>query len=365
MLTLIVPGLIWPPQALADLSYDLDLPAFSALLGWARHRRLPPAGVHRSLANLFAIDSNAPIPAAALRRRTLQPDVGQGDAPDTHWLCLDPAHLHLSERHMLIAHPARLRLDLATAKELAVALAPTFAELGELSEPSAAAPDAWHLRLYAAAPPFEPLPDICEYPAQPLPATPPYAPWRRALNEAQMLLHHHPINRQREAADLPTINSLWPWGGGALDSLVGWADEGSPTLRRTNKLLGFLTSAQPTSLWSNDRVARGLADYFGIPTQPLPTDFAALPQQPVVAIVDTLDQSARCGDAHAWREAVLQLERAWLQPALQALKHGQLKSLRLYAPGNSHSIELTLARYALLRFWRRPAPLTSLAIATE
>lgn len=349
MLTLIVPGLIWPPQALADLSYDLDLPAFSALLGWARHRRLPSAGGHRSLANLCAIDSHAPIPAAALRRRALQPDTG--DAPDADWLCLDPAHLHLSERHMLIAHPARLRLDLAVARELAVALAPTFAELGELSKPSelsAAAPEAWHLRLYAAAPPFEPLPDICEYPALPLPATPPYAPWRRALNEAQMLLHQHPINRQREAAGLPTVNSLWPWGGGALSHLPH-----RPT--------------QPpfAALWSNDYVARGLANYFGIPTQPLPTGFAALPQHAGVAIVDTLDLSARCGDAHAWREAVLQLERDWLQPALQALKHGRLASLRLYAPGNSHSIELSLTRYALLRFWRRPAPLTSLAIANE
>ena len=58
-------------------------------------------------------------------------------------------------------------------------------------------------------------------------------------------------------------------------------------------------------------------------------------------------------------------ERDWLRPALQALKHGQIESLQVRAPGNSHSIELTLTRYALLRFWRRPAPLTSLAIANE
>ena len=33
LITLIVPGLIWTRQALADLSHDLPLPAFTALLG--------------------------------------------------------------------------------------------------------------------------------------------------------------------------------------------------------------------------------------------------------------------------------------------------------------------------------------------
>ncbi len=32
MLTLIVPGLVWTRQALADLTYDLPLPAFATLL---------------------------------------------------------------------------------------------------------------------------------------------------------------------------------------------------------------------------------------------------------------------------------------------------------------------------------------------
>ena len=36
MLTLIVPGLIWTRQALADLTCDLPLPAFTTLLGRGR-----------------------------------------------------------------------------------------------------------------------------------------------------------------------------------------------------------------------------------------------------------------------------------------------------------------------------------------
>lgn len=38
--------------------------------------------------------------------------------------------------------------------------------------------------------------------------------WQTLLNEAQMLLHAHPINQQREQQGQPTINSLWFWGGG-------------------------------------------------------------------------------------------------------------------------------------------------------
>ena len=39
--------------------------------------------------------------------------------------------------------------------------------------------------------------------------------WRARLNEAQMLLHAHPVNAEREAAGLPAVASIWWWGGGA------------------------------------------------------------------------------------------------------------------------------------------------------
>lgn len=42
------------------------------------------------------------------------------------------------------------------------------------------------------------------------------APWRRLMTEIQMLLHTHPINRQRELRGQLPINSVWFWGGSAL-----------------------------------------------------------------------------------------------------------------------------------------------------
>src|SRR2546430_884920 len=36
------------------------------------------------------------------------------------------------------------------------------------------------------------------------------------MNEAQMLLHEHPVNAEREARGLPALNSIWFWGGGVI-----------------------------------------------------------------------------------------------------------------------------------------------------
>ena len=66
MLTLAVPGLIWPRQALADLSFDLPLPAFFLLLGRGRLSASAAADADGLLAAEFGAD--APVPAAALRR---------------------------------------------------------------------------------------------------------------------------------------------------------------------------------------------------------------------------------------------------------------------------------------------------------
>ena len=38
--------------------------------------------------------------------------------------------------------------------------------------------------------------------------------WQIIQNESQMILHSCEVNQQREIAGLPTVNSLWFWGGG-------------------------------------------------------------------------------------------------------------------------------------------------------
>lgn len=70
--------------------------------------------------------------------------------------------------------------------------------------------------------------------------------WHRILNELQMLLFDCEVNRDREAAGQPPVNSLWFWGGGRLP-------------------------AAPAHSWrrlvTNDPVAYGLGRRAGIETR--------------------------------------------------------------------------------------------------
>ncbi len=333
MLTLVIPGLIWPRQALADLSGDLPLPALSRLLGSGRLQARPASDAMAMLAG--ALGAVLPLPAAALRR------LASGCQADTaEWLCLDPVRLRFEERHLVLDDPRALRLDAAEAAALAVSLAPTFAALGALEQTG---PQDWNLRLDVPAPAFVDMTSSIGRTAAPLPVDAAWRPWRQALNEAQMVLHGHPVNQTREAAGKPVVNSLWPWGGGRLPQRSACAQD---------------------SVWASDPVVRGLAQVQGIAAAALPRAFAMTPGKSALAWFDDLAAPARLGDAIAWREALIRLESAWLAPALDALRGGSLDALHVLAPGERNSVELVVRRSDLLKFWRKPRRLAD-AFATE
>lgn len=357
MLTLIVPGLIWPHQALLDLTRGLTrdltqqqaLPAFSTLLGRGKLTRLPACTIHQATAQvlgLVAPGSSAsrlttPLPAAALRGLAL----GAQDSSNTDdWLCLDPIHLRVEQTRLRVDDPQLLALSTAEAEALAVSLAPTFAALGTLHVLS---PTAWNLRLHTKAPALTLLPPLPEHitrAAMPLPKSEATAPWRHAINEANMVLHTHPVNLAREAAGQLTINTLWPWGNGCLPTAT-------------------MKSAAPIkAFWGNDLVAQGAAMHQGIPVKNLPSCFANLTtHNDALILLDLLEQPARSGDTDAWRAALLQLENHWLTPLLALLKRRQIKHLRLIAPSETASFELNVSCHRVWQFWRSAAPLTVLA----
>ncbi len=334
MLTLVVPGLIWPRQALADLSGDLRLPALSLLLGLGR---LQAGAANDATAMLAgALGAALPLPAAAVRRLA-----AGGVADDAEWICLDPVRLLFEERHLVLDDPRSLALDEAEAAALAVSLAPTFAGLGEIERMG---PQHWNLRLASPPPAFADLTSSIGRTAAPLPADAAWRPWRQALNEAQMVLHAHPVNQAREAAGKPVVNSLWPWGGGRLPAA---------------------TACHHDSVWASDSVIRGLARLQGVGTADLPAEFRLPPGESALALFDDLATPARLGDAIAWREALTRLESAWLAPALAALRGGGLDELHLLAPGERNSVELVVRRSDLWKFWRKPlAPADVFAAAT-
>ncbi len=334
MLTLIVPGLIWTRQALADLTYDLPLPAFTTLLGRGRLRRRPPQTGTAALAEILGLAT--PLPAAALRRFALHDHPGDAD-----WLCLDPVRLSIQQYSLIVDDPQQLKLTDEESSALADSLAPVLAGLGHLEVISA---QAWNLKLTAPAPAFQPLPEATGRAAALLPLDAAYTPWRHAINEAQMLLHVHPVNSAREAAGQAVVNSLWPWGGGRLPD--------SSDCISAHDLL-----------WSDDPVAQGIARLQQFDCVPLPAAFAAAGTRRPLAVYEALEQPARVGDALVWRDELARFEADWLLPAVDALRSGRLDALRLLAPGDSASAELQVSRGDLWKFWRKPCALSELAPA--
>lgn len=327
-LTLLVPGLFWPREILRDTTFDLPHPALALLFGRGRHEALA-ADVSWPGAGFRTV---APLPAAPLRL------IGEGGEPGDHdWLCLDPVHLRVEERAIVLDDPARLALTAVEDDALRHAIGPLFAPLGEIVGTS---PGRWHLRLSrAAAIETAALPNRIGLSADPeLPGGPEGAMWRRLLAEIQPILHAHPVNRRRAEAGLPTVDALWPWGGG-----------------RRPPRFGMPLSA----IWSDDPVMKGLASLAGIAARPAPEGFEPAAGH-VLARFDGLVAARFSFDATAWREGLSRLEARWLVPALAAMRRGVLRRLSFVAGDREPSLRVDLGRAGLWRLWRRPLPLAAL-----
>lgn len=212
-------------------------PALTLLLPERRRyagQPLSPA-VARALARADALPDAEPGERAQLLRHFDLLPRGWPMAAITRSLDADDAHLH----SWLRADPAHVRPDMTGARVLAVGelglsgdeanalVAPLRALFGDAGFPiSAPHPARWYLalpreaRLPAFSPPEAVLgDDLFSH----LPDGPDGRRWRALLNEAQILLHNHPVNQARAAAGRITANSLCFWGAGRLPDRVSCA----------------------------------------------------------------------------------------------------------------------------------------------
>lgn len=321
-LTLLVPGLLLPVEILETTTYDLSAPTLSRILGSGARHALPIDW----LPGAFGLDH---LPAAALRK------VSSGVTAPAESICLDPVRWKVSPEGVTLDDPARLDLAAEESAALIAAVQPLFADWGALS---ASAPGCWELRLKKpVALATRPLSEAIHQPIDPsLPGGEDGSAWRLLLAEAQTVLHAHPVNRRRDEAGHPTVNSLWPWGQGALPDGV-----------RTDF----------AAVWSDDPVLAGLCRLAGISCEATPACFRNAGGH-MLAIVETLAAPARTFDALAWREALLALERDWLAPAVATCQSLCVVGTRFGHPPATVAFELK--RSDRLRFWRKPRPLTEL-----
>jgi len=146
------------------------------------------------------------------------------------WALLSPGHWLMGREHLTLLDPTALGLDEATSKALLEALRPLFEDEGW--ELRWGAPTRW----YASHPLLQGLPTasldrvVGRNPDLWLSADPHDSTATRALRrlqaEVQMALYQHPLHDQREAEGLPTVNSFWVSGCGALPKgqMPRWPD---------------------------------------------------------------------------------------------------------------------------------------------
>jgi hypothetical protein len=318
-LTLYAPGLLLPETILADTVFDLTTEALPLLLGRGQQQHAEQDWLTQAFA------TPQPLPAAALRK------VGAGETASGAWLCLDPVHWQVSREGISLA---TTELDADEAAHLIAAIQPVFADWGTLS---ATEPAHWHLQLSRS------LSDSIGQPVDPAqPGGQDGPEWRRRIAEAQSILHAHPVNQRREATMRPALNSLWPWGPGALPQSL---------------------HCDYQVIWSKDAVLAGLAAQCNIACIPPPDSYQPATGH-VLCHFDQLAAPARNLNAMTWRLALLELDQRWIRPAIAALRRGECRTLRLVGTrlnGAAHATVFSLVRGNLLRVWRRPGQLTQLA----
>ncbi len=295
-----------------------------------RRKRIASISPEAWLFGRFGVERQRDWPVAPY---TLLAD---GGAPERHfWMRADPVHLRVGRDSLGLADSAAFEVSRAESEALVDTLNRHF---GRAMLFYSTRPARWYVRL-------EKAPDMQTTPAaaargaaidEKLPSGPDAMRFHALMNEAQMLLHEHPVNAERETRGEPALNSVWFWGGGVIAAAKD---------RPFSTVVG------------DDPLARGLALAAEIPVRPLPKDagsvLAALGDEGLALVV--LD-AAREAQLRARRAA---LERDWFGPLLAALRSGRIGMLTLQLCGADSLLEVETVRSDLRYFWRRRKPLSA------
>lgn len=155
------------------------------------------------------------------------------------------------------------------------------------------------------------------------------------MNELQMFLHDHAINRARAVAGQPVLNGLWLWGEGPLPARV---------------------DANGVVVFARTSVMRGLGRLIGeardvtIMEEMLPDGGHRVIE--ITTCIDALDAD----DEAAWQHAVDDVATNVLQPVLAWLAATPGARCALYA-GDGKVRELRGGSTAWRRWFRRAPPL--------
>ncbi len=353
-LHLLLPFALPSAAAASTALAGLDTPALDklvarataggAVIGEDFQRTLPH---ERWVAKRFGTaDSRASHPAAADDEAPLAPYMllADGGTPgDATWACIQPVHVRIAHDHLVLIDPASLELADADAATLYAVAKPLIEELGVRVE--APTPRRWYLSsdifgtLAGASPLRASGRNIEIWLPHEAGSGQRSRAWMKVQNEVQMAWFEHPVNEAREAHGLPAVNSIWFHAQGTLRPVK------SPFAQ----------------VRSDAAATRGLALAAGAGVDSAPASFAAWAtsaenaNQTGTTLVELDPFSAPFiqQDWGRWNAAFAALERDWFAPALAALQTGQLAALDLTLCGDTGSVDLSITRADLRKFWRR------------
>jgi hypothetical protein len=203
-------GLPW----LADATGQEGDGRTQAVLDWflARAERSPATSPWREW-----LLADASLGADVLARFPAGPSVRAawtGETPIGRWACAGPVHLLAALDHLRLAAPAPLPIGEAESAALVAGLNEQLAGSGFTLH--AVPRRGWLCEcpedLECEAP--EPAAAVGDNLRNWLPTGRDARRVRAWLNEAQMILHEHPVNAARSARGDPPVNSVWLWGFG-------------------------------------------------------------------------------------------------------------------------------------------------------
>ena len=84
---------------------------------------------------------------------------------------------------------------------------------------------------------------------------------------------------------------------------------------------------------------------------------------PNAQVINTLRKPSAYGDTEAWNSAATTLDQEVIAPLLQQLAQGRIHSITLLVPEGRRRTRITITRWQLWQFWRRPHPLHAFASA--
>jgi hypothetical protein len=340
-LHLLIPSLFWPEPSVTGIYQDQSLPALEGLLSKGSCGEEEAQEVEPWLCDTFGVAKQQDWPVAPI---TLKVDGMENFTTDHgYWIRADPAHLHIERDQVLLADSRVFRITSAEADQLTGVLNMHFAESRQKITFLPLHPDRWYIRLEDI-----PLPQthlLSAVANKGISKLLPYGAnsglWHKLFNETQMLLHEHPLNREREARGEPIINSAWFWGGGTMP----------PSFRSAY-----------THVWSNDILAHALALCCGAVYSVLPREANALSGASIsdkhLVVLDVLQGKASYLDAHGWRESLEELEKNWFAPLLAMAKRGEFQQLKLSIPGRKANKNFTLRPGDMKKFWRTAKPIS-------